>query len=265
MLNSPTPGSKLLTAQRRSLIANLVTQQDSVAAEELSVRFAVSHMTIYRDLKVLEAEGRLRFVRGGAVRTVSESTEPLYTSKRKVHKKQKELIAAYAARHFIGDGDFIILEAGTTVSTMVKHLRHKHLTVMTNGLETVNEAATLLPDLTVMCCGGILRDAAHTFVGPQAEQFFKEMRCKTLFLGASGLTIESGLTDPNPLEIQVKRAMAASVDRVVLLLDSSKFGLRSLSALLPLTQIHVLITDAGAPLQDVEKLRELGVDVRIAR
>ena len=258
-------GAKILTEQRRTIIADLVAQQGSVTAEELGKRFAVSHMTIYRDLKVLEGDSKLRFVRGGAVRGQTDPSEPIYSSKRRVHKKQKELIAAYAAKHFIQNGDFVILEAGTTASLMVKHLRHKHLTVMTNGLETVNEAASLLPELTVMCSGGILRDVSHTFVGPQAEQFFREMRCKTLFLGASGLTIEHGITDPNPLEIQVKRAMAESVDQVVLLLDSSKFGLRSTSLLLPVTQIHTLITDAGAPQDDVDGLRALGVDVRIAR
>ena len=258
-------GAKILTEQRRTIIADLVAQQGSVTAEELGKRFAVSHMTIYRDLKVLEADSKLRFVRGGAVQSEIDAKEPVYSSKRRVHKKQKELIAAYATKHFITDGDFVTLEAGTTVSLMVKHLHHKRLTVMTNGLETVNEAASLLPELTVMCSGGILREASHTFVGPQAEQFFKEMRCKTLFLGASGLTLEGGITDPNPLEIQVKRAMAASVDRVVLLLDSSKFGMRSTSLLLPVTQIHTLITDAGAPQGDVDGLRALGVDVRIAR
>jgi DeoR/GlpR family transcriptional regulator of sugar metabolism len=259
-------GAKILTEQRRSIIADLVGEQGSVTAEDLGSRFGVSHMTIYRDLKVLEGLGKLRFVRGGAIRDESETiNEPLYFAKRKVHKKQKELIAAYAAKHFISDGDFVILEAGTTVSAMVKHLKHKHLTVMTNGLETVNEATALLPDLTVMCCGGILRDVSHTFVGPQAEQFFRELRGKTLFLGASGLTLEGGITDPNQLEIQVKRAMIASVDCVVLLLDSSKFGQHSLSLLLPFNQVHILVTDANAPAADLASLRALGVDVRIAR
>ncbi len=266
MLEPDQSGAKMLTEQRRSIIAELVDEQGSVTAENLGTRFGVSHMTIYRDLKVLEALGKLRFVRGGAIRNEHDTiNEPLYFAKRKIHKKQKESIAAYAATHFIRDGDFIILEAGTTVSAMVKHLKHKHLTVMTNGLETVNEATSLLPDLTVMCCGGILRDVSHTFVGPQAEQFFHELRGKTLFLGASGLTIEGGITDPNPLEIQVKRAMAASVEHVVLLLDSSKFGQRSFSLLLALGQVHTLITDANAPSADVERLRALGVDVRIAQ
>ncbi len=262
-MQSSEVANKILTVQRRAMIADLVVTQGTVSAEQLSQQFAVSNMTIYRDLKNLETLGKLRFVRGGAVS--ENSNEPVYFAKRQVHKKQKEQIAKYAAQNFIKDGDFIILEAGTTVSAMVKHLRHKHLTIMTNGLETVNEAASLLPDLSVMCCGGILREVSHTFVGPQAEQFFREMRGKTLFLSASGMTLEGGVTDPNLLEIQVKRAMAASADHVILMLDSSKFGQRSLSLLLPLTQIQTIITDAAASSADVSSLRAIGIDVRIAR
>ena len=77
-------GAKILTEQRRTIIADLVAQQGSVTAEELGKRFAVSHMTIYRDLKVLEGDSKLRFVRGGAVRGQTDPSEPIYSSKRQI-------------------------------------------------------------------------------------------------------------------------------------------------------------------------------------
>jgi len=260
----PNTDLRLLTEHRRAIIAGLVTDQGVVSSEELSSRFGVTHMTVYRDLKALEALGKLRAVRGGAVRTApSPSSEPLYFAKRLVNQPLKESIARYAARSFVQDGDNLILEAGTTVVAMVKHLRYANLTLVTNGLETINETTALLPTLTVMSCGGILREVSHTFVGPQAEEFFRGIRARTLFLGATGLTAQ-GITDPNPLEIQVKRAMAASVERVVLLLDSSKFGTRSLAPLLPLEQLHAVVTDTGAPYTDLEMLRAAGVEVHVA-
>ncbi len=255
--------TKLLTEHRRSIIATLIGDQGAVSSEDLASRFGVTHMTIYRDLKALEALGKLRAVRGGAIRAEpSPSGEPLYFAKRQVNQTQKESIARHAAQRFVQDGDNLILEAGTTVAAMVKYLRHANLTLVTNGLETINEATGLLPGLTVMSCGGILREVSHTFVGPQAEGFFRGIRARTLFLGATGLT-KQGITDPNPLEIQVKRAMAASVERVVLLLDSSKFGARSLAPLLSLDQLHAVVTDAGAPRADLEMLRAANVEVHV--
>jgi DeoR/GlpR family transcriptional regulator of sugar metabolism len=262
--DTPKTDTKLITEHRRAIIAGLVGDQGAVSSEELSSRFGVTHMTVYRDLKALEALGRLRAVRGGAVRsTPNPAGEPLYFAKRQVNQSLKENIARYAANHFVHDGENLILEAGTTVVAMVKHLRQANLTLVTNGLETVNETTSLLPALTVMSCGGILREVSHTFVGPQAEDFFRGIRARTLFLGATGLTSQ-GITDPNPLEIQVKRAMAASAERVVLLLDSSKFGLRSLAPLLTLGQIHAVVTDNGATNADLEMLRTAGLEVHIA-
>jgi DeoR family transcriptional regulator of aga operon len=66
------------------------------------------------------------------------------------------------------------------------------------------------------------------------------------------------------LEIQVKRAMASSSDRVIFLLDSSKWGVRSLARVVPLVDVDVLITDTAAPASLVESLRAMGVEVHQA-
>jgi DeoR/GlpR family transcriptional regulator of sugar metabolism len=181
-----------------------------------------------------------------------------------LNRDKKRAIARYAAQHFVEDNDIIILEAGTTAGAMIPFLTQHNLTVMTNGLENLNDLSNYVPDITLMSCGGMLRNVAFTFVGPQAEDFFRGVRANTLFLSATGLAFPEGITDPNPLEIQIKRVMAQSAARVVLLLDSTKFGLRSLTPLLPLAKVHALITDAGAPPADLEQLRALGIAVHIA-
>lgn len=255
----------MLTVERRRTIFKLIREQGSISTGDLVKQFDVSHMTIHRDLKMLEKQDGVKRVRGGAVKVeVDALSEPHYTSKWALNKEKKEAIARYAAMKFVAAGDIVILEAGTTVAAMVKYLTPVHLTLMTNGLETINEAKALLPAATVICCGGILREPSYTFVGPEAEGFFHAVRAQTLFLGASGLTFPEGITDPNPLEIQVKRAMAASAERTVLLLDSSKFGVRSLKQVLSLSNINTLITDSGVSEAYLTQLRELGLEVYIA-
>lgn len=255
-------GEKVLTEQRRLMICSLVVERGAVSSDELVRYFGVTHMTIYRDLKALESRGLLRAVRGGAVR-VDTASEPVYTSKRPVNQDQKERIARYAATHFVDEGDVLTLEAGTTVAAMIKHLAGRKLTVLTNGLEVVNEAATLMPEISVLCSGGILREVSHTFVGPHAEEFFKTVQTKTFFLGATGLAWPEGISDPNVFEIQVKKAMAERAERVVLLIDSSKFGRRSLYPSIALSQVSALVTDAAAPKELLEQLSQLGVAIHI--
>lgn len=255
---------KIPTEHRRRTIAQWVEEHGSVSTEALAGHFDVSSMTIWRDLGALEQEGKVQQVRGGALRVESELlTEPAYVNKQTLHSLEKEAIARYAAQQFVHDGDIIILEAGTTVAAMVKYLHQRNLTVITNGINTMIEALPALPGLTVIGCGGILRSPAHTFVGPQAVQFFQSMRANNLFLSASGLTFPEGITDPNLLEIQVKQAMATSAERIILLMDSSKFGQRSLATVLPLEQVALLVTDAGTPQAAIAQLQAAGVDVHV--
>ncbi len=256
--------TKLSSAQRRRAISRLVISEGSANTEELAARFDVSYMTIWRDITTLEQDGKLLRVRGGALPLeTADQMEPAYLSKQPLHHQAKEAIARYAAMNFVEDGDVLFLEAGTTAAAVTKYLTQKNLTVVTNGVQTIYSTLPMLTSLTVMSCGGILRDKAHTFVGPQAERFFEEIRAKTFFLGATGITVADGISDPNPLEVQVKRAMAASAERTILLVDSSKFGIRSLLPIVSFDALTALVTDENAPHEDVAAIRALGIDVHL--
>jgi DeoR/GlpR family transcriptional regulator of sugar metabolism len=259
-------GARLMTEQRREQIAELVEQSGSITTDAVAKQFAISLMTVWRDLAALEETGRLRRIRGGAVRLDRRpEAEPFYVSKQVINQAKKESIAHYAAQRFIADGDIVFMEAGTTVAAMAKHLpAFKHLTVVGNGLGTMNELAKQLPGITVFCCGGMLRDVGLTFVGPQAEAYFRQINARTCFLSATGITTAEGVTDPNLLEIQVKRAMAHSAERVVLLMDSSKFGARSLSKIFDVREVAILVTDEDAPAAALEEIAALGVEVHRA-
>ncbi len=204
-----------MTDQRRDQIVALVEKQGAVTNEDLVRRFGVSLMTVWRDLTGLGRSRPAASRARGATRLERRPepgpfAEPFYTSKQVINQAKKDRIARYAAEHFIADGDIVLMEAGTTVAAMARHLpAYRHLTVIGNGLGTMNELAKQLPGVTVFCCGGLLRDVGLTFVGPQAEAYFRQINAHTCFLSATGIATSEGVTDPNLLEIEVKRAMAA--------------------------------------------------------
>lgn len=260
---SNTLSKKLLRERRRREMADRIHQEGTISSEDLALEFNVSLMTIWRDLKALEDRDMIQRVHGGAAALNNATIEPLYTKKQSINRRLKEQIARYACEHFINAGDIIVLEAGTTAMAMVKHITQKKLTVITNGLGTLNELAKLQPDIETMCCGGILRDLGNTFVGPQAEEFFNNTYTNTLFLSATGITIEHGVSDPNVMEIQVKRAMASNADKVIMLLDSSKFGVRSLQNILAIEQITAIVTDSLPEQVYVDWLKEYEVELHV--
>jgi DeoR/GlpR family transcriptional regulator of sugar metabolism len=254
----------MLIQERQKRILTLVNLQGNISIKELSSRLNVSEMTIWRDLQLLDSQKLIKRVRGGAIKEqTKQNNEPQFEYKEAIHSDEKIKIAQYAAAELIGDGEIIILEGGTTVASMVPFLEKKNLTLLTNGLNTINKASAILKTITVMCCGGILRDISHTFVGPQAEAFFSGFHANKIFLSATGFTFENGLTDPNPLEVQIKQAMVKSVEKVIALIDSSKFGRNSLSQIIMMEDIDILVTDSGAPENMVNQLKKIGVDVRV--
>jgi len=263
----------MLISERRKKIVEIVNAEDNISNKELSNRLNISEMTLWRDLKELESQGLIRRVRGGVskekISIIREPQfdvrEPQFDVKQKIHSQEKLAIARYAAENFVTDGDIIILEGRTTVANMVQFLNYEDLTILTNGFKTIVEALPLLCDLSLMICGGILRDTSHTLVGPQAEAFFGDFQVHKFFVSGSGLSIENGLTDPNLLEIQVKRAMWNSSEQTILLMDSSKFGKNSLASILLLESIDTLVTDQGAPQEMLDGLSELGIDIHIAK
>ncbi len=256
--------------RRQQIVKDIDTFEDNHIILRLSQKYGVSEMTIRRDLKVLEDNGVIKRTYGGAVRWPAVQIEPPLLARDKrvpLATSQKTRIARYAAQNLVESGAIFILEGGTTATAMAPYLADQDdLTVVTNGLATAEELRRHMPwSATVLCPGGILRPDSCTFVGPITERFFREFHAHRLFLSATGLTLREGVTDPNILEIQVKRAMAGSAQAVVLLMDSSKFGVRSLMKVIDWSEVHTLVTDDGAPAEMLDSLRGHGVKVIIAQ
>lgn len=251
---------------RREQIIKDIDSFDNNVIPRLSQKYGVSEMTIRRDLKVLEATGLIKRTYGGAVRWPQAQAEPALLERDKrqtLATGAKQQIARYAAEQYVSHADSIILEGGTTAAAMAPYLADRDdLTVVTNGILTAEELRRHLSlSATIITTGGIVRPESATNVGPIAERFFREFHANRLFLSATGLTLQEGITDPKMLEIQVKRAMIASAREVIVLMDSSKFGARSLMKVLDFAEIYVLITDDAAPAAMLAEIRARGVEV----
>jgi len=169
---------------------------------------------------------------------------------------------AAAAVQMIRQGQVIILDSGTTTTAIARACRKfESLTIITNATNIATELADTA--VQVILTGGVLRANSFSLVGPLAEESLQKLSADLLFLGVDGFDVRYGLTTPNLLEARVNRAMAEAARRTVLVCDSSKFGRRSLSLILPTTKIHEIITDKNVPKSDLRVLREAGVDVKL--
>lgn len=229
---------------------------------ELCKLFDVSAVTIRKDLNFLEQKGLLFRTHGGA------SLENAYINDRPVNEKEKLFIdekrrIAEAAAAMIIDQDSIILASGTTVQALSKSIAaQSDLQVITASLNVAMELINH-KDVNVLQLGGYVRHGSSSVVGDYAEYILDNVSCSKLFLGVDGIDLDFGLTTANLEEAMLNKKMIKTVQKTIVLADSSKFGRKGFGKICGLDQVNEIITDTGISANTVKRLQEMGVTVTI--
>ncbi|WP_254271434.1 HTH-type transcriptional regulator GlpR [Haloarcula marina] len=234
----------MLPAERKRTIVKLVTERDGCSVAVLADELDFSKATIRRDLRDLEAEGRIERSHGGAVPASSVGTERSYDQREVDRLDAKQRIAARASEE-IRDGQVVFFDAGTTVMEVARAAPDAGYVAATNMPELAMELSDR--ELDVKLTGGTLRPRTRALVGPTAESFLERTNFDLLFLGTNALDARAGLSTPNEAEAAVKRHMVERAGRVVLVADSTKFGERSFVSFADVDDVDLLVTDAELP------------------
>jgi DeoR family transcriptional regulator of aga operon len=252
----------MLSEERRREILEMLRTEGRVVVRELSKHFRTSQITIRKDLEYLHHDGHLERTHGGALPNVTSVLQdsPLREKERQ-NRPEKIRIAATAVKK-IRPGQVIILDSGTTTTAVARACRNiKNLTIITNATNIAGELAG--SSVEVILTGGVLRQNSFSLVGPLAEESLRKLSADLLFLGVDGFDVRYGLTTPNLLEARVNRAMTESAHRTIVVCDSSKFGRRSLSLIIPTSSVDETITDKNISKSDLKALREADVEVTL--
>lgn len=248
--------------QRQAQILEYLQHNGRTTVDALIAHFNTTGTTIRKDLTRLQQEGAVIRTYGGVMLNRDEGDQPI-DRKTLINTEKKKRIAARAAS-LISEGDSLIFDAGSTVLQMVPHLsRFNNITVMTNSLSIVNELVELDNDQVILMPGGTYRGTSASFHGSLAESAFSQFSFDTLFIGADGVDMTAGVTTFNEV-FAVSQAMCRAAKKIVLLVDSSKFGRRSPNVVCSLDAVDVLITDSDITDDTVAQLQEKGIDVIIA-
>ncbi|GLZ13918.1 DeoR family transcriptional regulator [Actinomadura sp. NBRC 104425] len=255
-------GERLRAAERRRLIEELVAARGNVAVEELAASLGVTQSTIRRDLALLTERGRLARTYGGAM-PVTAAPEPPVGQRAHEHVAEKDRIARWAAAQ-IGDGESVLLDAGTTTGRVAHHLRSRTgLTVITNGLTAVTELADAT-EIDLVVLGGSLRHISQGLVGPLAELTLSRLTADRAFLGADGLDAALGICEASLVQTRLKEQMAERAREVYVLADASKLGRAPFGAWAALPGPWTLVTDHTADEERLAPFRALP-HVRVVR
>ena len=250
--------------ERRALILQLLEQNQEVQVTELSRHTGISEVTIRKDLTILQNRHLLLRTRGGAMRKPIENTneETAIDRKRLFNIKDKERIGEEAAK-FIKDGDFIMLDSGTTTLEVARHLDQFHyLRILTNAMNIATELMQY-KRFDVVLLGGNVRVNSHSMVGPLALSVLRNFRGYKLFLGVDSFSIENGVSTPDLEEALLNQVMVQQASKVIAVFDSSKFNKRSFVHVANVNELDSIVTDRAIPIGMSSKLKAAGVEVRL--
>ena len=99
-----------------------------------------------------------------------------------------------------------------------------------------------------MLTGGV-RTPSDALVGPIAVTAIRSLHLDVLFIGVHGVTADAGLTTPNLLEAETDRALVAASERLVVVADHTKWGVRGLSRIAGLEDVDVFVSDSRPATQ----------------
>ena len=244
--------------ERHRAIVEQITAAGRASVVELADALAVTPETIRRDLSIMERQGLIRRVHGGAIPVLRRLPyEPTVDRRSSELTAEKQRIAA-AALDEVPQAGAIVIDAGTSTAQLVSLLgEDRELTVVTNSVQHALMLAGR-SNINLLLVGGRVRGRTLACVDSWATSALKGLCADVAFVGTDGVSVERGLTTPDRTEAEIKAAMLAAARRKVVLADHTKFGTDHFAQFAAIEDIDVIISDSGLDDEDVERIEAAG-------
>lgn len=248
------------TLKRRADILDLLLEEGKVSVNDLSKKFDISEVSIRNDLKLLEKKGLLIKTRGGAIKAQPVNFDPSLNQRLRVNHAEKKRIGKKAL-DFIKDGYSIVIDSGSTAQEIARNLKQfNNIKLITNSLSIADICADNA-GVEIIMLGGELRREMRSLIGPIAEKTLKNFNVDLAFIGADSISVEGGIYTPVVAEASLSRMMMRIAQKVIVVLDSSKFEQKSLVKISELNMVDVIITDKKVPKDALKKLNQMSLEL----
>lgn len=244
---------------RLNAMEEFVIRNGSASLEDLANEFQISTNTVRRDLGELLGRGQIKKVYGGV--SVGGSQLPLPISIRSSKNSSEKHLIGLKAASLVKDGSNIFLDSGSTTVTILPHLASKeNITIITHSLTALYEASKH-PNLKIIALGGLFNPATSSYVGMSTSETLSQMSIDTVFIAATGVSLEHGLTNTTYFEAEIKRCVTKCGKNLVLMADHSKFNHSALFSFCPFESLSAVVTDCPPPEPYLEFIEQKGIQL----
>lgn len=261
--------------EREAHILQAVRRRGFVSFQELESQMSASAATIRRDLERLRTAGLLTRVHGGAKRAEAKAVAaaprrdasphlegtPLDQSVN-LNTAQKAAIGKAAAR-LCDSKESVMIDGGSTTLQMCRHLGGLDLQALTNSLPI---AIALLKQrgTRVLVPAGQVFAEQNIILSLNNDDGMPLFHAPKLFMGCAALG-PAGLMQADMLLVAAERRLIERADKIIVLMDSSKFDGPSGHVVCRLDEIDVIVTDKGISRRNRALLKTADIQLIIAQ
>ncbi|AKU14978.1 DeoR/GlpR family DNA-binding transcription regulator [Luteipulveratus mongoliensis] len=256
---------------RWTALLQLLAERGRLTVTEASQELDVSPATIRRDFVSLAGQQLATRTHGAIVAT--SVTYSLPARYRSTSGDSSRNALAERVAQLIPSGTVVGLNGGRTTTAVARALasepeestdpaRPPRLSVVTNALNIASELA-LRPSIRCLVLGGVARPGSYEMTGDLPVSALRRLWLDTLVLGVDGLSAAGGATCGHDEEAAVNAAMAARAARIIVVGTGDKVGRTRMAQICPASAVTTLITDAEAPAEELDALRDIDVDVQV--
>lgn len=250
--------------ERRAIILQELKQKGKIKVMDISKMLKCSEVTIRKDLQQMDEAGLLVRTHGGAM-IKEEALEQKYEAKSIYQLKEVKKSIAARAYEYIEDRDTIIIDDASTSFYLARHIKknpQKRVNIVTNSLLVGNELFNV-DHVQLVVIGGQVEGHLAATVGEMAIRNLSDIYVDKAFIGVHGVNFDVGITSVGSQQMQVKKAILNTTQKVFVLVDSTKFGGGYLQVICPMNRIHKIITNSQVDKEYVKMAKNIGVSMDV--
>lgn len=254
----------MLEKQRQQLILDFLDEAQFASVRALCDQLNSSEATIRRDLNKLASSGKIKKIRGGAeviqskvVPTTKISGKSFWVDKEK-NVDTKRMIAKRAVE-LCEDGESVIINGGSSTFMMAEFLQDRRMNILTNSFVLAHELLESSQNQITLPGGEVYRKQSiilSSFENDTTQNYHGSK----MFMGCPGIS-EIGVMETDPLLILAEQKLRKRAEKLIVLADSTKIGVKGNLIFSPLSGVDVVITDSNADKATLEHFERQGIQV----
>lgn len=226
--------------KRKQYILSQLGLKGEISVQDLADELNVTSETIRRDLSILEKEGEIIKIHGGAMKKKSVS-EGSFEQRLELNRDEKMILARYAAG-LVSQHDTLYIDSCSTTLLFSGLLPMVAFTVFTNSALIADKIASQNALAKVYVLGGEYSHEFRANLGAKTLHEIDHIYADFAFVGAGGISGD-GILVKSVEEGMIAQKMLAKSKQKIILADSSKFGQQGILKIAEIAGIDKIICD----------------------